>query len=536
MIASLEQTASSLPSYFNDLNKDSKFKGGDYSYLIGLPVRPTKRRRFTPRDQSCGCSTADASCLPPYLNNVSLHHYLNNAILHAPIDSFWRKGSVVMSTVVVIIGAYAMLRRQKRDISCAGSVNTLPEAWRSENRENINDDASIIVDSDTGCIEVVHRSSHDSVTSPSKDIQNLSSELICESSNVVDVASERSNYVFSPDDKSSDESPQDDDVLRHDYKDSVLLSAGYHDTSNDTILSLKAARAVNGQLTNIHIEQLAQRWESKGLDRQRSLELAAHFEMNMLFFRELQHFLYLSACNCMNRLVWMHSVSLDQINQNHQERMNAPHLEAISRCRHQMKFVLLNTRVLIKCVLAAVTSKYISIHGNIPMLWSKITSFDITFGALSAIYSAICSECSIGANGPIETSSYYYGFDYLGNYLYQGADFLSCAFLCFVKILWYASILIFCDRYISRGLSCAIISMFFLNWQSLLKLGMAIVATNFLLTLFLFKLTSAKSSKLEVHEVTEYYMQCIQLSELFSPFPSILLGVYLGIHGTCNLK
>ena len=167
------------------------------------------------------------------------------------------------------------------------------------------------------------------------------------------------------------------------------------------------------------IEQLAQRWESIGLDRQKSLELAAHFEMNMLFFRELQHFLAMAACNLMNRFDLMHSVSLDQVERHQEENINLSYQEKIRMYQKQLAYMAVNTSVLTRCVVVAIASKF---------CFSNERSSVSVSDALSTIFHTICPECSESSHGEGQQVSLIplYGFEYLSQFM----GTISCTLVC----------------------------------------------------------------------------------------------------------
>lgn len=511
MAAAQKQTVDSLPEYLRDLNKSANiFSSGDYSYLDGLPVRPTKRRRFIPRDESC--IGGDGTCQSTMDNDVVV-------ISHS---TFWTYRYFMISSTALLIGISSLLWRRKTAlVGGDASANNTAQSYGKKMRQKNKKDTSILVDSSTGSVEVVHKSGSSSIADPPLEVQLTSSEESeeihegnCDTSTTDDAARE-SDGALDVQDRSMMSSSTDAVVRHQDARDRP-----------DSISELIRPCRHGGNLTDIQIEHLAQRWESKGLDRQKSLELAAHFEMNMLFFREVQHLLSVSAFGLMERFAFMHSTSLDQMRQQHQEQIDAPHLESINRYRRRMVYMPLNARIFTRCILAAIASKYCFMRGYISV-WDILPTFN---NAIGTLYSTMITGCSFETTELTMESSY--GFDYLSSYLYQGVETLSCTFLCSIKILWYALLLVFCQQYIPRSISCVIIAAFFVDWMSIIQLGMAIAAVNILLTVLLCKLMDTKCSNLEVCASARLYKQCIPICEVLSLFPSILLGYCLSLHST----
>jgi len=496
-MASKKQTnTDSLPDYLKDLKSSGNvYDREEYSYLQGLPIRPTKRRRFVPQGESCSGSAADASCLSPPGSGefvVADKGYLSKSV-------------ICISSLAFVIGAAVLLWRQLI-IPDEGSSNT---SRRKKKRKGA--ETSIVVDSDTGSVEVIQNT----VATP------LEAQL--KTSEASDGINERNDCIASLN--------RLDNELQITTVESSCSSVPTCQPSTDTqnnhaadnsIVSLQHSSGEEKQLiapTIIPpIEQLAQRWESRGLDRQKSLELAAHFEMNMLFFRELQHFLAMAACNLMNRFDLMHSVSLDQVERHQEENINLSYQEKRRMYQKQIAYMVVNTSVLTRCVVVAIASKF---------YFSNERSSVSVSDAMSTIFHTFCPECTESSNEEGQQVSLIplYGFEYLSQFM----GTISCTLVCSIKSVWYASLLAFCHQYISRSLSCSIVALVFIDWENFFQLGVAVVALNICLTMLMCRYIEVKAKRLGIRDAAQHYEQCASFCEVILFLPPVLVGFYFSL-------
>jgi hypothetical protein len=379
-------------------------------------------------------------------------------------------------------------------------------------------------------VEVIHKSFKGTIANPSLDVQLTSSEesageeitLECDdNSNIRHMDSNKINRTVNTL-ETDDESKTGNEIVMHHSRDCIQLS-------NNSCVS---PRLANGQIPNIQIEQLAQRWESKGLDRQKSLELAAHFEMNMLFFRELQHYLSIAASNIMNRFVWMHFNNLKQMKQQHRDQMTAPYMEEMKRHRQHMTYMLLNTRFLTRCIILALASRFYFMHGNTLLWnWDHIPPFN---NVLSHIFSFMCPECSTELS-KLALASSSYGLVFLSNFMYSGVESISCTAICSMKIVWYAALLLFCHHYISKSLSCGTVVLLIVDWKSIFQLGIVVTVMNLTLTMLMCKHVDGKGETMETREVPKYYERCTLSSEVLAHLISILVGFFFSHNNSSKL-
>jgi hypothetical protein len=510
-----KQTINSLPDYLNDLDKPQTYlNSGDYSYLQGLSVRPTKRKRFVPQES---CSTdSDTFC----------QVHLQDEIINIPSGIFWTKSYVILPSVVLIICISVTLLFGKQSVTWASCQSNNTKSSRERRRRKVRKDTSILVDTDTGSVEVIHESLDGSIANPvllTSSEESAEEEIIsleCDD-NLTDRLREYSEIKQTVNKSEiNDQSKTGNEIVTHQSRDDIQLP------DNNICTSPHLA---NGQITNSQIEQLAQKWESKGLDRQKSLELAAHFEMNMLFFREFQNYLCVLACNIMNRFDWMHLNNLKQMEQQRQDQMNAPYLKEMKRHRRHMTYMLLKTQVLTRCIIVALASRAYFMHRNTPLPNQSI-SLSFT-NVLSTAFSHMCPECSTETSQMTRTLSSSYIFDSLSNFIYYGVESVSCTATCSLKIFWYVSLLLFCHQYISRSLSCGVVALLIVDWKSILELGIVVTVMNLILTLIVCKHMDAKGEIMGTREASKYYERWIVSCEVLVLLLSVLLGFFFS---RCN--
>ena len=513
----------SIPDYLKDLNKSQYLHDReDYSYLHGLPVRPTKRRRFIPRDESCG-SGDEETCHQPQSSTITV----GDGDSEATANFWWGSAFLILSLALVIGGSSIRVMVQKRYSSGSASsdLSNAKSRRKRRKRERSKKNTAIIVDRDTGNVELIHNKSTDcSVANQSLDVQLTSSEE-SEDSVVVDKEGFRSSGIQY---KRGNELQNIKVAAAGKTRPSLpkncheaLAIDSYFDTANDEMTELHLSRRADMQFTHRQIEQLAQRWESKGLDRQKSLEMAAYFEMNMLFFRELQHFLSATAYNLVNKLSWMQCASSDQMERHHAEILDVPYRHRMETSRTQMGYMLMNASTMTRCILVALASKLYFEHQR------DILSLKNT---ISTIISKVCISCSTASSqtGQILPKTYlsYYGLDFSSNFMYDGVQSLSSSFLCSIKVVWYSALLLLCHKYISQSLSLIAIALIFIDWKSIIQLGLTVVIVNLFITILLCKHMDTSEKIMEARKAAKYFEQCVSLSRVLVLLPPILVGFY----------
>jgi hypothetical protein len=315
--------------------------------------------------------------------------------------------------------------------------------------------------------------------------------------------------VFSsPTKEPTDAPPSTANPIENPFSSELMQINTVLEANNNSIIS----RLANDQAT----EQFTQRWESKGLDRQKSLEVAAHFEVKMIFLWGLQHI----ALDIVNRFVWMHFNNLEHIKQQHSDQMNAPYLEEMKKHRQDMTYRLLNFRFLTRCIILALASRFYFMNGN-ALLWNwvHIPSFN---NMLNHVFSFICPECST----ELILSSSSYGLLSFRSYMYSSVESISCTVICSMKIVWYAALLLFCHQYISKSLSCGVVALLIVDWKSICQLGVVVTVMNLMLTMMICKHMDAKGETMGTREASKYYERCTLSSEVLAHLISILVGFF----------
>lgn len=500
-----QQIANSLPHYLKDINKSHDiYDREEYSYLNGLSIRPTKRKLFVPNERIC--TNTEASSRPS----------MNSSNIGVSRKSYREKSSVlIIPSLMIVFAATLIALQRKQTVNDASSDRS---RLTTKTRRKVKQKASILVDSNTGSVEVIHNSMDGSAnqsfdvrltksassSEESGDTGNVeNSDVVDESCNALQTVNESIMPRLSGcQSKTANLSPV------------LLPSDGY----SDTISEILYADSSHGTTP---IEQIMQRWESRGLNRQKSLELAAHFEMNMLFFRELQHFLSMAIYNLVNKISNMHVMNLNQAKQQHREQMDAPLDDKLRLYRKKMNYMLLNVFVVTRCILVATASKLYFLNGGF--------TASVFQNAPGIIFSSMCPEClasSIEADSDQLSSVSIYGFDFLSSFVYRGVQSLSCTWFCSMKIAWYASWVVFCHQYISRSLACAVFAVTFIYWKSLIQLGIAVVTVNALLTLLICRHIDAQWKRMEKLAAIQYFEHCTLLCGVLSVLPSVLIGLY----------
>jgi hypothetical protein len=277
----LSTNSNALPDYLKDLDKSHNIFGrAEYQYLHGLPVRPTKRRPFVVHDidvvSSCSCSDGN-DCGGPV-------HYFK---------SFANSGEIAALLIfglfaALVISAIAFQRKGRVDAASTNLNATAPS--RRKNRKKgkrkfkSRHDLSIVACEDTGCVEVVRKQVEDLRSIPSDEVTPCSSQdseqtlqidgedsispnLVHESDGTVTPVHSNTTHLPAVTIPSTDE-PVD-----------KVQNDGCPNSTKTTVLALNHISGASVLCTSeIPMEQLALRWQSKGLDRQKSLELAAQFE------------------------------------------------------------------------------------------------------------------------------------------------------------------------------------------------------------------------------------------------------------------
>ncbi|KAL3795064.1 hypothetical protein HJC23_006385 [Cyclotella cryptica] len=477
-------TVKYLPDYLKDLNKSHNIFVSR-EYLQGLPVRPTKRKHFDPDRDKSSYSSDDGASFCTTLSNDVTYDKLGDRC----------REIIVLLLPLLLAATAAVVTRRKREVFPVDSTVSHNDASstptrrkkRKRKKGKSNTQKDNFTDKDTINVDLVQNS---------HEVSRLSDD-----SNKIELSA------------LGQLAPTNGTIQCNDN-----LNA-----TNNMVLLTNSSRATSGLcLSNFSIDQVAQIWEAKGLDRQKSLELAAHFEMKMLFFRELLHFLSTASFHFMKKIESMQSKSHEQLERHHKERMDAPHHETMLRHRDHLSYMLLKAPILNRCISIAIASK--SYFANAEILSRH--RFPSLKTILSQILSAMCPNCSVPSMEASQLSLMsLYAPSFWRSLTFQGVE-LVCICLCAIKIILYSSLLVFCRQYISKSLSCAIIAVFFIDWKNIFVLAIAVVSMHLILTLIVRRILDSKVEHVSTHEAAKYYEISISMCEVSAHILSFLVGFY----------
>lgn len=480
-----QPTANHLPDYLKDLNKSNTIFVGR-EYLQGLPVSPTKRKQFaTEGDKSsCSCDDEDSFCKTLPINDASKKRWNRS------------REFIILLLPLFLAVAAAVIMRRKRVFLSGGLSNdnqTSTPARRKKRKKKKGKKSTLKNrdnDTETISMDAVHK--------------------LHEASQIIDDANTTELPAL------GQLAPTNGSYESIQYNDDF-------NAANTVASSLKSAGARNGLcLSNFSIDQVAQIWEARGLNRQKSLELAAHFEMQMLFFREMLHFLSTASFHFIKKIELMQSKCREQTERHHQEIVDAPHHEKILRHRKHISYMLLKAPILTRCIFTAMASKFYFTHAE------TIHRFTSVKTVLSQILSSICPDCSIPNFGVAQLSWMpLFAPGFWRSLTFQGVE-LACTCLCAVKIILFLSCLMFCHHFISKS-SCTMIAIIFINWRSILEVASAVVAMNVILTVLARRSLDSRVEHMTTKEAANYYDSSISMCEVFAHIVSLFVGCYLSL-------
>ncbi|KAL7543329.1 hypothetical protein ACHAXR_012681 [Thalassiosira sp. AJA248-18] len=473
----MKKTSTQDYAYLTDLS-DSDFiyrQGRDY--LKDLPVRPTKRRQYD--------NYAEGSA---YYRNVA--SWLRG--VH-PKNMIWmghRANAIVLSTSIsLVIGTVVCFQRirksaskksyQTTDFSSGADIkehNIMPRKRRKKRKRPAKKKCAIEHEEDQQTRETsVGTCNHEHI---------ILGEPKCNQKEV---------------------------VLVTQYDNAIVG----HTTAN---LMDEPASTSSG-ITNHSYEQMASRWESRGLDRQKSLELAANFEINMFFFEQTKSFLSMASLQFLDQMNLFTGNIQHQIEKNHREIMEGPEMERLRRYRGQILYSLLNTKILTRCLLLALAARS----------YSSLRFFSPT-SIWKVIIANLCPECT----GPITEQSTLAATSYLASFALESwwnlVYEVPNALVCVARLFWCATCLGLCHQFVSRTLSFAILALVFIPWKGFLVTLAAVLATNMTLTLWMLKKckNAEKSRKSQsTKQIIDYYDWIIPSYQTGVYLSSLLIGFYM---------
>lgn len=442
-------------------------------YLRDLPVRPTKRKR----DGGASATTTAATLKWSYRDDASssLRDHRTSSSAMDWTDHRFNSIAVCFSTLASLaVGALAIyFQRQRvrrttmksqtaaRDVPAAVTNfnEHLPQKKKEDgNQENPPEERN-------GNNPQIHRFNEDAESSETiaDDVQTsqISKRYIsdCEietkSVNVDDGGISQSGVLVSSIPTSCD-----------------VTAADPARAEVDSTTNVYTPRIFG--ITNYSFEQNASRLESKGLDRQKSLELAAQFEMNHFFFEQTARLLSVASSQFLDQIQIFSSNALRQLDSNHREIMDVSEMEQLRKYREQISF--LNPKVAFRSFLLAFASRYS------PYLRYAPTFVSSPMSIVSALISSYCPECnaSFSDQSSLAAATSYFMPYFVPDYWLD----LVCLMPCMTRMCFYIICLGACHRFISEILCYAILVMILCPWRALLVTLGAVLAAYISLTLW----------------------------------------------------
>jgi len=273
------------------------------------------------------------------------------------------------------------------------------------------------------------------------------------------------------------------------------------------------------------INKIASRWESLGLSRQKSLELAANAEMNWYFYQEIKQFVSSTANYLFDQLGWHSLQLLSQSEAHHRERMNAPVLDMLRKCRQEAKFSLLRTQLLCQCLFLALAARLLR-HDNLASL---------SAAAVSTFLSNLCPDCNTPIIQDTVSNFLYYDLDSWRNFAYNLMVSMSSAWYCVGRLI-FCTFCLGILHCVSRKLTYALLASTLIPWRDIISTGIVLVATNCLLTCSMLqrcsnfdvdlKNTGGNAVKIDPRKVTDLYKRQMNIYRAVSYSASICIGLF----------
>mmetsp|Transcript_14269 Transcript_14269/g.27119 ORF Transcript_14269/g.27119 Transcript_14269/m.27119 type:complete len:578 (+) Transcript_14269:305-2038(+) len=560
-------------SYLADLNNDPasayEYHFSGREYLRDLPVRPTRRKRDDNASSTTTTTTATATTWatiaePPqslvapshgnaasWYRDVRRHAYSFDWKIY--IDNATASFPTLLSIVIVtvLIGLQRVVKSQTKyritshdDVTTSVlKVNEVAERIKGEKKKHQTHARNKVV----GIFEM-KQMNEGTIVADSKN--NTDGMEGAKRTNIVPTCNTKQPESVDEKAKEGDTDRQSEihpsiqgsstqyDEDKIDQNDGVLVTtfdSTVNPTRNTSTETNQFIPPTSLCMTNYPMEEIASRWESKGLNRQKSLELAANFEMNMFFFDQLKLYLAGASFHLFGQMNDLSTRIHDQIDSNHREVMEAPEMEKLRRYREQVPYSLVNVTVMHQCLFLTFAARLYPHVMDVPTLILSSPG-----NALGAIIANLCPECSIPVTDPsmLPGASYYHYVPYFameswGNVFYQ----MSHAWVCIGRMLWCVFCIGICHRFLSRSASYAILAMVVIPWKDFFVTSGAVLVTNIFLTLWMlnkcknFELNGKKISHNKEKKATEqrihYYDWVVPRYQAAAYVSSLAIGFYM---------
>ena len=277
-----------LPAYLTNLNSgldDILLDGKDY--LQGLPLRRRSFKRKRPNDNDVVSQPQATSLFHKITIYATPSQFRFGEIIYS------RDAAIILSAVIVAASSvlvYGLIIRRRRFID--GSKVSKENTRRKKKRKRKKKKTKARTTGLTECVQTTQNNDLESVmeqeTSCTKTDEDHSNASQLKEVAIVTPSKHKHETTKRPEiDKITTLSPCDNSSTGMNQETSITATQSGNQNEMDAIHLNH--HQLNSQ-ANFPITKIASRWESLGLSRQKSLELAANAELNWYFYQEIKHF------------------------------------------------------------------------------------------------------------------------------------------------------------------------------------------------------------------------------------------------------
>lgn len=530
-------------SYLKDPDDSSTYLFAGREYLRDLPVRPTKRTRVDNEYQAASWTTTATTPKPWF--HICVHHcrmYLDGYKANVTLLS------TIASTLVIVTLSIAAVQIQRLRKSAAVNYPTTPLTTVTAATADAHDDDG----GDVHTTPKKKKRKKKKRKTPAKDKFTSASQQL---SQCMDETGKAENKIEQHDvqehkvdvsielDIGEDTQDHDERLQKNGALVLTSVSCDIHTivdrTRSITANSTNEPSSESLHMTNFSYHQMASRYESRGLNRQTSLELAANFEMNMFFFDKIKQFLCTSSYHIFGQFS---SKIQHQLETNHREIMELPEEEKLQQYRERTPNSLLNGKIMTRCICLAIAARFFPcLMRYMPTLIYSLSDGDI----ISGIISKLCPYCD--TSNIADQSSTTFMISYLAReswriLIYQQQWPLSLRML--FKFLFSGTCLGLCHHFVSRRLCYAILAIMFIPWRDFFVMSGAVVGANVFLTIWM--LSRCKNTELmnkqagrehnkDTKDMIKYYARIIVWYQAGAYVSALVIGFYMAMDSYLNV-
>lgn len=516
------------PAYLSGLNSDPDddilLYGKDY--LQGLPLRRrTSKRKLPEGDIDINVPSTPTSYL-------SLFHRMRNSasqLSHGYI--YYTENSTIISVIiisasVILVLGFSVKRRSITERHCETKKRTRRKKKKKRrkklkkdpsnsllNNRQMTDGGEIVENATTSISKAKKEQSGDVHL---KDASIIKPTTTCSGHDIEKTICLESKMIISKDHQKSNKMYEEEIVP------ALTTSCSGKQDALDII------HETNSQLNSkvkFPMKEVASRWESLGLGRQKSLELAANAEMNWYFYQEVKQSLSTAALHLFDQMGWHTMQILTQSEKQHKEVLDAPAMNILRKHREDARFTLLNTQLLGRCICLALIARFAR-HEN----WASLIN-----AAFSTLLSNICPGCDTSKIHDSMPNFTYYDLDSWRNTAHNLVESMSLAWFCVGRLL-FCTICILILHNVSTKMTYGLIASALIPWREIVVTGFTLLVTNCLLTLSMSRqcsnfdqeLTRSGDDAVKIipTQVAYKYNQTINMYHALAYFTSICIGLF----------